>query len=202
MNIKNVIFDFERVFIKWEPFNIFKKYLKSKLEMDRLLVEINHQQISNDSDMGKDTFSNLIQKAAKNLPQYKDMLLDYDINWLDTISEVQGTVELAIDLKKAGYKIYGLSNFSTDKITDIYSTFDFHKHLDGMIVSAFVKVMKPDPEIYNLLCEKYNIKAQECIFFDDRQINVDGAKAVGMQAFVFTTPQKAREDLQTLGIKV
>ncbi|MDR2860249.1 MAG: HAD family phosphatase [Elusimicrobiota bacterium] len=201
MAIKNIVFDFEGVFIKWVPFNVFGKHVKSEIEMERILEEINHPQISQDSDLGVNTFSYFIQETIKKFPHYKDALSDYDTNWMDVITEIPGTLQLAKNLKKKGYKVYGLSNFSLDKTPEVQSKYDFCEHLDGYIVSAFVKAIKPDAAIYNMLCEKYNFKAEESVFFDDRQINIDGAKAVGMKGFVFTTPQKAQQDLLTLGIK-
>ncbi|MDR2772335.1 MAG: HAD family phosphatase [Elusimicrobiota bacterium] len=202
MSIKNIVFDFEQVFVRWEPFNVFKSYLKSKLEMEKLLEEINHHRISTESDKGNGSFSALLRKTAEDFPHYKDMLLDYDVRWAETMNEVPGAVDLVLDLKKAGYKIYGLSNFSSDKIKDVYEKFDFHRHLDGAIVSAFVKVVKPNIEIYKLLCDKYHIKPEETLFFDDRVENVEGAKAAGMKGFVFISPQQARQALILAGIKI
>ena len=63
-------------------------------------------------------------------------------------------------------------------------------------------MLKPDPRIYHWLLDHAEITAEECVFLDDVQRNVDGAKAVGMEAFVFTDAAKAREDLYSLGLEI
>jgi putative hydrolase of the HAD superfamily len=59
-------------------------------------------------------------------------------------------------------------------------------------------MIKPDLKIYQHICQKFDLVPAECVFFDDRKVNTDAAKTAGMQAFVFTTAQKARQDLETL----
>ncbi len=55
--------------------------------------------------------------------------------------------------------------------------------MDGSVVSAFERIVKPDPAIYLLLCERYGIDPATCLFVDDVQDNCRGAEAAGMQAF-------------------
>ena len=61
--------------------------------------------------------------------------------------------------------------------------------------------MKPEPEIYQTLLAKYGLKAEECVFLDDRQVNIDGAKAQGMEGIVFTSYEDAVERLKEYGVK-
>ena len=64
--------------------------------------------------------------------------------------------------------------------------FKFLPIADGLFISGYEKITKPDPEIYRLLESRFGIKLEECLFVDDRQVNIDGAEAVGMQAVLFT----------------
>ena len=68
--------------------------------------------------------------------------------------------------------------------------------LDGGVVSYQVHVLKPDREIYEILLEKYSLKAEECLFFDDRMDNVEGAKKVGIQAIQVTSREMLNETLR------
>ena len=54
------------------------------------------------------------------------------------------------------------------------------------MVSADVRMVRPAPEIYRHLLKTYHLKAEDCLFIDDTAANVEGAKAVGMEAFHFT----------------
>jgi epoxide hydrolase-like predicted phosphatase len=74
----------------------------------------------------------------------------------------------------------------------------FDDAFDDMVVSAEVGLMKPDPRIYQLALEKFGAAPQEAVFLDDFIENVEGARAVGMQAIHFTEPEKALEELKQL----
>ncbi|MDR2708345.1 MAG: HAD family phosphatase [Elusimicrobiota bacterium] len=200
MAIKNIVFDFEGVFIKYVPFNIFKKYFPNKEAMEKFFLEINKEELSYEADMGLSSYYDLIKRRIKEFPQYAQMLSYYNDNWIDAIVEIPETIALAKDLKRAGYKLFGLSNFAFDKTKEMFDKFNFQKLLDGFVVSSFVGVIKPDVKIYKLLCDKFNISPQESIFFDDRVENVEGAKKAGLYGEVFTTAAAARRDLLSFGI--
>jgi len=67
-----------------------------------------------------------------------------------------------------------------------------------MVISGYEKVTKPSPEIFNLLMSRYDLKASECVFVDDSQVNVDGALFVGMQAIRFESCNQLRGALEPL----
>ena len=71
-------------------------------------------------------------------------------------------------------------------------------YIDGKIISSHVKCIKPEPEIYEKLLETYHLKAEECVFFDDRADNVEGAKAVGINGIHFTGYEAAKEQFEAL----
>ena len=77
---------------------------------------------------------------------------------------------------------------------------DFLKEADGAIFSYEIKQIKPDAAIFEALFEKYQIKAEESVFLDDLQANIEGAKLVGMQGIVFTGLEEAKEALKKLGV--
>ena len=58
--------------------------------------------------------------------------------------------------------------------------------MDGMVISSREKISKPEPAIYQLLCSRYGLKPEECVFIDDRPVNAEAARRVGMQAIVYT----------------
>ena len=66
---------------------------------------------------------------------------------------------------------------------------------DGGVFSCYVQLIKPDPEIYRTLLEKYGLQAEECLFIDDREDNVVAARELGMQAIRFENYAQAREEL-------
>ena len=72
--------------------------------------------------------------------------------------------------------------------------------MDDRVISSEEKLVKPDVAIYNRLCEKFGLRADECLFTDDRQANIDAALSAGMQAVLFTTTEQFEADLKRLGV--
>jgi putative hydrolase of the HAD superfamily len=71
---------------------------------------------------------------------------------------------------------------------------------EGAVISAEIGILKPDPAIFRHATEKFNLLAEETVFFDDVQANVDGASSIGINARLFTTASRCVEDLQALGL--
>lgn len=98
----------------------------------------------------------------------------------------------------AGYGVYILSNMSDHIYNANTDRFTFLRHVDGQIVSYRHKVMKPDPRIYNILCETYSLRPEECVFIDDRQKNIDAAAALGFATVRFVSYDDAQSKLKKL----
>ena len=81
-------------------------------------------------------------------------------------------------------------------------TLEFDKICDGGIYSFTERLVKPDHTFFKLLLDRYGLEASECVFFDDTEKNVKAAIECGFNSFVFTDPDKANEDLKSLGVKI
>ena len=98
--------------------------------------------------------------------------------------------------KELGYSIYLLTNYSVDGFAYLEASYDFIREIHGKIVSSHVHLCKPDKKIYELLLDKYDLKASECIFFDDNFENVSAAKELGIQAVLFKDIEEAVKMLE------
>ena len=112
---------------------------------------------------------------------------DYAIPW---IQELQGK----------GYRCLYLSNFSEKAHRECAAALDFIPHMDGGILSYQDKVIKPMPEIYQLLIDRYGLVPEECVFMDDTPRNLDGAEKFGIHTIHFKNQAQAIEDLKKLGV--
>ena len=74
-------------------------------------------------------------------------------------------------------------------------------YMDGGILSYQDLVIKPEPEIYRLLIERYHLIPEECVFLDDLQANLDGAAAFGIHTILFKNQQDAIKQLKKLGVE-
>lgn len=100
------------------------------------------------------------------------------------ILPVPGMAALLRELKDAGYRLCLISNTSA-------AYHRFHVDVPGIglfsdtLISADVGLVKPDPAIFRLACERFGLRPRECAFIDDTPINAEAAQHVGMRAFVF-----------------
>ncbi|MGN1303530.1 MAG: HAD family hydrolase [Oscillospiraceae bacterium] len=102
------------------------------------------------------------------------------------------------DLKAKGHSIYLLSNYP-EFMFEIHSkSWDFMKYTDGRVISHEYHVMKPDPVIYNILLKKYGLVPEECVFLDDREVNIKGAENCGIKGILFTGYEEAKEKLSEI----
>jgi len=70
--------------------------------------------------------------------------------------------------------------------------------MDDVIISAEVCVMKPDPRIFQIAAERLHVQPSECIFVDDKEINLQGARAVGMKTIQFHSTEQCIRDIQSI----
>lgn len=114
---------------------------------------------------------------------------DYAIPWIQK-------------LKGEGYRLLYLSNFSEKAETECAYALDFIPYMDGGILSYREKLIKPMPEIYELLIRRYGLVPQECVFLDDTMANLEGAQKFGIHTILFRNPEQAAEELRKLGVEM
>ena len=99
-------------------------------------------------------------------------------DWMHILRPRLRMLELVRRLKNHGYCVYYLSNIPQD-VLELLTERGVLTQFDGGVASCEVQVNKPDPQIYKALLKKYQLKASECIFIDDRLENVQAAFALG-----------------------
>ena len=118
----------------------------------------------------------------------------------ELVVEYPDACEWIESLKSRGLKIYLLSNYSKEnfEMAEKDGLFKFLKLADGRVVSYQVRMLKPDPAIYNLLFEKYGLDPKECVFLDDSPRNVEAAEKLGMRGVLVDDREWARAELEVL----
>lgn len=110
------------------------------------------------------------------------------------------SAEWIAGLKSRGLNVYLLSNYPRDVFTlhAECGCFPFLDKVDGKVVSGFVRMVKPNADIYEYLLKEYNLKESECVFIDDREENVDAAEDLGINGIVFHNYGQACAELDKL----
>lgn len=133
----------------------------------------------------------------------KEHLEEFDLIWSNRdklVKPFDYAVDMIKSLKAKGLKVYLLSNYPKELFTlhTESGRFPFMDQIDGKVVSGFVQLVKPDREIYEYLLDRYDLKAEECVFIDDRIENVDAAKALGINGIWFMTYEQTWAELEKL----
>ena len=194
MTIKALIWDLEGVLMvtgeKDLPSTVAMK-LGAPYEKVR---EIFYSDINDKVDLGEITQDEFNQHVLDTLqlPGEKKVVLEkivyedffIDDQLLKTIAELRGR-----------YKMGLLSNFSDELRQRIDNEWDLGSAFDEIIISCEVGLVKPDPEIFNLMLDRLGVRADEAVFIDDRIKNIEGAKKIGLHAVFFTNKEAAMDEL-------
>jgi len=111
------------------------------------------------------------------------------------------TINLIKELKKK-YKIVLFSNFVGELLRKLLNHYGITDLFDEIIISSEHKMLKPDPNFFELLVTKSGVKKTEIIFTDDRKENVDASNVFGIKAIQFENAEQLIKDLQTAGVKI
>lgn len=195
--IKNIIFDFGGVLLDWNPRYLYKSYFNNDVEMEHFLADICNGEWNIKQDAGR-PFAEAVKELQAKFPEYAEAIQMYDDDWEKMLKcELPESIDLLKELKSMGYGIYGLTNWSAEKIGYAFENYSFFSLFDGIVVSGVEKVVKPDRRIYEILLERYSLKPGECVFIDDNQDNVDMAKVLGINAVRFDNIGNVKEYLET-----
>ena len=178
--MKNVVFDLGRVVFAQDP-------AKSTAEFKQFFSYVSltpMPQFWTDYDMGVLSIDQVAEELAVYRgvePEFAREMITIAIGKQETI---RPTEKLIDELKAAGYKLYVLSNMSREFI-DFLRKQKVYENFDGDVVSCEVGIVKPMPEIYDLLLKRFDLDPAETIFIDDRKENVDAAAEKGIATFHF-----------------
>ncbi|MBO4903007.1 MAG: HAD family phosphatase [Lachnospiraceae bacterium] len=106
--------------------------------------------------------------------------------------------KLLKDMKAAGYKVYVLSNYGKELFALHVKDAPFWEDVDGAVISYEVHVCKPDARIYETLLEKYGLDPEDCVFYDDRPENIEGAGACGIAGVCIESEEALLAEMERL----
>lgn len=196
--ITTIIFDIGNVLVDfcWEEY--LKTFGFTKEIEERLAKALMLSPVWNEFDRGALSDEEMLTSFIQNDPEIeKEIRMIYkNINGM--LKKRDYAIPWVKELKSKGFQILFLSNFSKKAEIECADTIDFIPYMDGGIFSYQVKLIKPDPEIYKVLLERFKLKADECVFFDDREENCETAKSLGIHAIIFKSKETAEEALEAL----
>ncbi len=198
--ITTIIFDIGNVLADFNWEKHFRSFGFTEEIYDRLSKATVKSPLWNEFDRGVMSEEEILQGFIANDPEIEEEIRmavrdvgamvfrnDYAIPWIQ-------------ELQAKGYRCLYLSNFSERGHKECAAALDFIPYMDGGILSYQEKMIKPMPEIYQLLIDRYNLTPKECVFMDDTVRNLEGAEKFGIHTIHFKNKAQAVEELRKLGV--
>ncbi len=200
--VRNIVFDVGNVIVRWDPLEITRLTFMECGDHERLAKVIFQSQTW--VNLNKGLISEIEAKTQYQqqlgLSERESEQLFYYVTQTQRL--IVGSIELIQRIKNAGYGVYALTDNVHEIVSYLKSTYSFWTLFDGAIVSAEAGMLKPQPEIYHSLLNKFDLIASETVFIDDMLYNVEGAKFVGMYAIQFEDIDQCEKDLISLGLNI
>ncbi len=193
-----VVFDLGGVLIDWNPRHLYRKLFSDDAAMEDFLANVCTGAWNAQQDAGR-PFADGVALLSAEHPDKTDLIQAFHSRWIEMVSgPISGTVEILRTLRDQNTPVYALTNWSDETFPLVQPQFEFLSWFQGIVVSGVEKVIKPDPEIYQLLMDRYKLQADQLVFIDDSRPNIETAQKMGITALHFTSPEKLKSQLQEL----
>lgn len=198
--MKNIIFDFGNVLVRWEPETVFLPYFDN--DEARYWFFWRHvcdKTFRDRIDAGEDS-QLVIHEQQQRYPEFAEAIDMYMSRWEESLpGEMPGMYELVQRLKaNPDNHIFGLTNWSMETFPQARQKFPILQLIDQYVVSGDVKIVKPAPGIFHILLNQFGLKAEECIFVDDNPDNVASASGLGFYGILFHDAATLEQQLTSL----
>lgn len=185
--IKNIVFDMGNVLLDYSPENCLGNYFPDEDDFALVKRVIWASGDWDKLDAGQLTDDEALARWLAVLPaRLHEPTREMFLTWHERMPPIDGMTEFVRELKANGYRCYLLSNASL-RFPLYKDTYEVLTLLDGHFVSSFYRMAKPDPAIYRKLFETFSLDPAECFFVDDREVNVNASRSVGMRAYQHKT---------------
>ena len=183
--MKNVIFDFGNVLVRWVPEKIYGEYFGSEAKAWWFLRHVADAEWRTRMDAGELT-KDCVEDLTRRFPEYGEAIQLFDSRYYDMLTgEMPGMRQVISELKDKGVGVYGLTNWSMETFPEARRRMSILQMIDHYVVSAAERLVKPDRRLFQVLLGRYKLKAEDCIFVDDNEANVKAACDMGMEGILF-----------------
>lgn len=197
---KALLWDIGNVIVRWDPRTLYDKIFQEPADRDRFLMHVCSMEWHVAHDLGVPFAENGAALIARH-PEYETEIRAWRERWWEMFSGVIPETEAAIEaLHARGVASYGLSNISAEVIDGVKAMSPAFARLQGIIVSGDEGLVKPDPAIFRLTCERFGRSPEDFLFVDDSAPNIAAARELGFDVLHFTDPAALRPALQARGL--
>lgn len=198
--IRHIVFDIGKVLIHYDPQLPFKRLIPDDAARAWFFDNVCTHDWNVEQDRGR-TWADAEAQLIDQHPDHAAEIRAFRQHWHEMVPHAyDDSVAIMTKLIADGHDVTMLTNFADDTFAEAQQRYAFLNAPRGVTVSARVGLLKPDAAIYETHSEAFGLDPSACLFIDDTAVNVEGAKACGWQAVVFSGGEKLRRDLAEYGI--
>lgn len=199
--VENIIFDVGKVLVKFEWEVYLDSFEFTPEKRDKIAKAVFLSDTWNERDRGSYEEEYYVNQMVKAAPDCEAEIRAVMKDSGKTIEKMEYADTWVRYLKDKGYKVYILSNYGNETMRMTKQKLTFLKYVDGAVFSCDVKQIKPEPEIYRTLIERYHLEPEKSVFLDDRKENCEAAEKFGIHAIQFQSFKQGTAELEKLGVK-
>ncbi|CDM56764.1 2-haloacid dehalogenase [Rhizobium tibeticum] len=202
MPIDHIVFDIGKVLIHYDPSIPFSRLIPDDGERKWFFENVCTHDWNVEQDRGR-TWADAEALLIEVHPDREEHIRAFRKHWHEMVPHsYDDSVAIMEGLIADGKDVTMLTNFASDTFREAQVRFPFLTKPRGVTVSGDVGLIKPDIAIYETHAKSFGLKPAATIFIDDSAPNVEGAKAAGWDAVLFTGADKLRADLAARGVRV
>jgi 2-haloacid dehalogenase len=200
--IRHIVFDIGKVLVHYDPDLPFSRLIPDDAERKWFFDNVCTSAWNVEQDRGR-TWEEAEAELLAIHPDHEENIRNFRRYWHEMVPYAyEDSVAIMEKLIAQGRDVTMLTNFAADTFAEARSKFPFLEKPRGVTVSGEILAIKPERAIYDHHVKAFGLEPAATIFIDDSQKNVDGAKAAGWQAVLFTDAPTLRKDLAERGIQV
>jgi len=198
--VRAVLFDLGGVLVDWNPRHLYCRLFTDEEAMESFLATVCTQAWNEQQDAGR-PFCEGVELLVARHPQHADEIRAYDARWGEMLKgAVEESVAILGELRARGVPLFALTNWSAEKFPLARARFAFLEWFDGILVSGEERLKKPDPRIYRLAVERFELEPAETLYVDDAEANIAAAALLGFKTHRFVEPPALRNLLVSCGL--
>lgn len=200
MALSGVLWDVGNVIVRWNPRTLYKQVFANQDRLDWFLSHVCTMDWHCEIDAGK-SFDQAVAERCALFPEYAREIALWKTRFTDMISgPIAETQDVMAALEAAGVPQFGLTNMSAETWPPIREMAPGFVHLRDTVVSGAEGVIKPDPAIFHIACQRAGLPAEALLFVDDSLANIEAAVDLGFATHHFTDPAALRPAMQAHGL--
>ena len=197
--IEAVVFDIGKVLIGWEPEAFYDRVIGVE-KRTRLFADVDIYGMNERVDLGADFTDSVYELAGQHVEWKMEIRLWHD-RWIEMAQPaIEHSARLLRALRARGLPVFALSNFGVGSLEIAKVAYPVLTEFDRAYISGEMRVMKPDPEIYQRLEDDSDVAPGGLLFADDRMENIEAAEKRGWQVHHFVEPQGFADRLVADGL--